>query len=100
MDNIDMQKLAGQIKQLDEVLKQITVVQHSRRGLLKILLNGRQDVLMLRIDPQLSHSVSSTQMAQELKTIFNEALKLFKEHARREMIRITGVDVSVWGDFF
>lgn len=100
MDNIDMQKLAGQIKQLDEVLKQITVVQHSRRGLLKILLNGRQDVLMLRIDPQLSHSVSSTQMAQELKTIFNEALKLSKEHARREMIRITGVDVSVWGDFF
>lgn len=100
MDNIDMIKLSGQLKQLDAALQQITVVQHSRHGLLKIQLNGRQDVLTMRIDPRLSRMFNGRQMAQEVKTVFNEALKMSKEQARQQTIKIIGVDISAWGDFF
>lgn len=98
MDNINMVKLAEQLKQLDAALKQITVVQHSNHGLIKIQLNGRQEVLTMRIDPR--YSVGSKQLAQEVKTVFNEALKRSKEQARQETMKIIGVDISAWGDFF
>lgn len=98
MDN--MKQLVQQLKQLDAALQKIAVVQQWQRGLVRILLNGRQDVLGLRVDHQFFYRANGDQLAAALKEVFNQALKLSKERARQETIEITGYDLSAWGEFF
>ncbi|MEG6617156.1 YbaB/EbfC family nucleoid-associated protein [Peptococcaceae bacterium 1198_IL3148] len=100
MSGFDMTKLAGQLNQIQGVLQKIRVEGNSNGGGLKVVLNGQQDVLAVRIMPPLLAPANKSRLETELLMAFNQGLKKSKERATREINQLVGIDISQLNQFF
>lgn len=100
MDGLDIGKLIGHFKEIQGILTKVKVEGTSNSGAIKILLNGQQDVLAVRLFPQLVATLSKPRLEKEILLVFNQTLEQSKEKARREVNHITGVDMNQFNQFF
>ncbi len=84
------QQLQSKMQALQEELAKRTVTAQAGGGMVEATVNGRQEVLSLRIDPEVV-SPEDVDMLQDLiLAAVNEALNRSRELAAQEMGKLTG----------
>jgi len=84
------QQMHTKIAQLQEEMAAKTVEGSSGGGMVNILMNGKQEILSVRIDPEVVNR-EDIEMLQDLMTAaVNEAIRKSHEMMQEEMKKITG----------
>jgi DNA-binding YbaB/EbfC family protein len=84
------QQMHARIAQLQEEMAAKTVEASSGGGMVNVVVNGKQEVLSVRIDPEVV-SREDIEMLQDLiAAAVNEALRKSQEMMTEEMKKITG----------
>ncbi|MEJ5328832.1 MAG: YbaB/EbfC family nucleoid-associated protein [Desulfobaccales bacterium] len=84
------QQLQSKIQALQEELGKRTVSAQAGGGMVEATVNGRQELLSLRIDPEVV-SPEDVEMLQDLiLAAVNEALNRSREMVAQEMAKLTG----------
>jgi DNA-binding YbaB/EbfC family protein len=84
------QKLQSKIFKLQEELADKTVETTVGGGMVKAVANGKQELLSIKIDPEVVDP-SDVQMLEDLITAaVNEVLKKSQEMVSQEMTKLTG----------
>jgi DNA-binding YbaB/EbfC family protein len=84
------QKLQSKMLAMQEELGNRTVTVQVGGGMVEVVANGRQEVLSLRIDPEVVNP-DDTEMLQDLiLAAINDALNRSREMVSDEMAKLTG----------
>ena len=84
------QEMHSKISQLQEEMAAKKVESSSGGGMVNVVINGKQEVLSLRIDPEVV-SRDDVEMLQDLiRAAVNEAIRKSQEMMSEEMKKITG----------
>ena len=84
------QKLQAQMAKMQEELSSRTVEASAGGGMISVVANGKQEVISIRIEPEVIDA-SDREMLQDLVVAaVNEALRKSQEMVSEEMKKITG----------
>jgi hypothetical protein len=84
------QKLQSKMLEMQEELGNRTVTVQVGGGMVEVVANGRQEILSLRIDPEVV-TPDDTEMLQDLVlAAVNDALNRSREMVSDEMAKLTG----------
>jgi DNA-binding YbaB/EbfC family protein len=84
------QKLQSKMLEMQEELGNRTVSAQVGGGMVEVVANGRQEILSLRIDPEVVNP-DDTEMLQDLiLAAVNDALNRSREMVSAEMAKLTG----------
>jgi len=84
------QQMHAKIAQLQEEIAAKTVEGSSGGGMVNIVMNGKQEIVSVRIDPEVI-SREDVEMLQDLiMAAVNEAVRKSQEMMQEEMKKITG----------
>ena len=84
------QKLQSRMMEMQAELGNRTVSAQAGGGMVEAVVNGRQELLSLRIDPEVA-TPDDVEMLQDLITAaINEALNRAREMMAQEMSKLTG----------
>lgn len=84
------QKLQSKMLEMQEELGNRTVTAQVGGGMVEVVANGRQEILSLRIDPEVV-TPDDTEMLQDLiLAAVNDALNRSREMVSSEMAKLTG----------
>ncbi|QJA06394.1 YbaB/EbfC family nucleoid-associated protein [Thermosulfurimonas marina] len=85
-----VQKIQKKIAQLQEELAERTVEASAGGGMVTAVVNGRQEVVEVRIDPEIFQSGDKEMLEDLIVAAVNEALRRSQEMVQEEMAKITG----------
>jgi nucleoid-associated protein EbfC len=84
------QKLQSKMLEMQEELGNRTVTVQVGGGMVEVVANGRQEILAMRIDPEVV-TPDDTEMLQDLiMAAVNDALNRSREMVSDEMAKLTG----------
>jgi hypothetical protein len=84
------QQMHTKITQLQEEMAAKTVEASSGGGMVNIVMNGKQEVLSIRIDPEVVNREEIDMLQDLIAAAMNEALRKSHEMMTEEMKKITG----------
>ena len=84
------QQMHARISQLQEEMAQKTVETSSGGGMVNIVMNGKQEILSLRIDPEVVNRDDVEMLQDLIAAALNEAIRKSQEMVSEEMKKITG----------
>lgn len=85
-----VQKIQSEIARVQEELSQKTVEASSGGGMVTVVANGKQEIISVKIDPEVM-KIGDLEMLEDLiLAAVNEALKKAQEMITSEMGKITG----------
>jgi len=84
------QQMQTKIAQLQEEMAGKSVEASSGGGMVNIVMNGKQEVLSIRIDPEVVNREEIEMLQDLIAAAMNEALRKSHEMMTEEMKKITG----------
>lgn len=84
------QQIHARISQLQEEMANKTVEATSGGGMVTLVMNGKQEVLSLRIDPEVVNRDDIEMLQDLIVAAVNEAIRKSQEMMTEEMKRVTG----------
>jgi len=84
------QQMHTKINQLQEEMAGKTVEASSGGGMVNIVMNGKQEVISIRIDPEVVNREEIDMLQDLIAAAVNEALRKSHEMMTEEMKKITG----------
>ena len=84
------QKLQAKMMAMQEELGQRTVSAQAGGGMVEAMVNGRQELLSLRIDPEVVVAEDVEMLQDLILAAINEALNRAREMMATEMSKLTG----------
>jgi DNA-binding YbaB/EbfC family protein len=84
------QEMHSKISQLQEEMANKTVEASAGGGMVNIVINGKQQVLSIRIDPEVVNREDVDMLQDLICAAVNEAIRKSQEMMTEEMKRITG----------
>ncbi len=84
------QKLQEQIAKLQEELADKTVEASSGGGMVTVIANGRQEIVSIKIDPEVVSKDDVEMLEDLILTAVNEAKRRAEEMAKDELGKLTG----------
>jgi DNA-binding YbaB/EbfC family protein len=84
------QEMHGKISQLQEEMANKTVEASAGGGMVTIVMNGKQQVLSIRIDPEVVNREDVDMLQDLIGAAVNEAIRKSQEIMTEEMKKITG----------
>lgn len=84
------QQMHTKIAQLQEEMAGKTVEASSGGGMVNIVMNGKQEVLFIRIDPEVVNREEIEMLQDLIAAAMNEAIRKSHEMMTEEMKKITG----------
>jgi len=84
------QEMHTKIAQIKEEMAGKTVEASSGGGMVNIVMNGKQEVLSIRIDPEVVNREEIEMLQDLIAAAMNEALRKSHEMMTEEMKKITG----------
>jgi hypothetical protein len=84
------QQMHGKISQLQEEMAKKTVEATSGGGMVNIVMNGKQEVLSVKIDPEVVNREDIEMLQDLISAAVNEAIRKSQEMVAEEMKKITG----------
>ncbi|MBO8142383.1 MAG: YbaB/EbfC family nucleoid-associated protein [Firmicutes bacterium] len=85
-----VQKMQAEMARIQEELASKTVEATAGGGMVTAVVNGHQDLVSLRIDPQAVDPQDVEMLQDMVLAAVNEALRRAREMASQEMARVTG----------
>lgn len=83
------QKIQSQLSKLQEELEQKTVEASSGGGMVTVMVNGKQEVLSIKIDPEVVNTDDIEMLQDLIIAAVNEGLSRAKEMINDEMGKLT-----------
>ena len=84
------QEMHGKIAQLQEEMAKKTVEASSGGGMVNLVMNGKQEVLNIRIDPEVVNREDVEMLQDLIVAAVNEAIRKSQEMMTEEMKKLTG----------
>ena len=84
------QQMHAKIAQLQEEMAGKTVEASSGGGMVTIAMNGKQEVLSIRIDPEVVNKEDIGMLQDLIVAAINEAIRKSQEMMTEEMKKVTG----------
>lgn len=84
------QKLQSDMLKAQEELKNLRVEEVVDAGSVKVVANGRQEIIDIVLDPGIIHPANASVIQQLLLSAVNKALTKSKKLADQEMSKVTG----------
>src|SRR3972149_9992811 len=84
------QQMHSKIAQLQEEMAAKTVEASSGGGMVNVVMNGKQEVLSVRIDPEVINREDIEMLQDLIAAAVNEAIRKSQEMMTEEMKKITG----------
>jgi len=84
------QKMQAQILKIQEEMAQRTVEASAGGGMVTVAANGKQEVLSIRIEPEVVDPQDLEMLQDLVVAAVNEALKKAQEIVAEEMAKVTG----------
>ncbi len=84
------QQVHAKIAQLQEEMAGKTVEASSGGGMVNIVMNGKQEVVNLRIDPEVINREDVEMLQDLIAAAVNEAVRKSQEMMTEEMKKVTG----------
>lgn len=84
------QQIHSKISQLQEEMAQKTIEASSGGGMVNVVMNGRQQIVSIRIDPEVVNRDDIEMLQDLIMAAVNEALRKSQETITEEMKKITG----------
>lgn len=84
------QQMHTKIAQLQEEMAGKSVEASSGGGMVNIVMNGKQEVLSIRIDPEVVNREEIEMLQDLIAAAINEAIRKSQEMMTEEMKKITG----------
>lgn len=84
------QQMHSKITKLQEEMAGRTVEASSGGGMVHIVMNGKQEVLSARIDPEVVSKEDVDMLQDLIVAAFNEAIRKSQEMMTEEMKKVTG----------
>jgi len=84
------QQMHSKITQLQEEMAAKRVEASSGGGMVNVVMNGKQEVLSVRIDPEVINKEDIEMLQDLLAAAMNEAIRKSQEMMAEEMKKITG----------
>ena len=84
------QQMHSKISELQEEMAGKTVEASSGGGMVSIVMNGKQEVLSIRIDPEVVNREEIDMLQDLIAAAMNEAIRKSHEMMTEEMKKITG----------
>jgi DNA-binding YbaB/EbfC family protein len=92
------QQMQSRLAELQEEMAELKVEEESGGGMVTVVMNGHQDVLSLKIDPEVVNPDDVEMLEDLITAAVNKARKRVQEAAQEEMKKITG-GISIPGLF-
>jgi len=84
------QQIHSKISQLQEEMAQKTVEASSGGGMVSVVMNGKQQVISIRIDPEVVNRDDIEMLQDLIIAAVNEAIRKSQEMVTEEIKKITG----------
>jgi nucleoid-associated protein EbfC len=84
------QQMHAKIAQLQEEIAAKTVEGSSGGGMVNIVMNGKQEIVSVRIDPEVINREDVEMLQDLIMAAVNEAVRKSQELMQEEMKKITG----------
>jgi len=84
------QEIHGRITKLQEEMAQRTIEASSGGGMVQVVMNGKQEILSIKIDPEVVNRDDVEMLQDLLIAAVNEAVRKSHEMMTEEMKKITG----------
>jgi hypothetical protein len=84
------QKMQAQILKIQEEMAERSVEASSGGGMVTVTANGKQEVLSIRIEPEVVDPEDVEMLQDLVAAAVNEALKKAQEMVAEEMAKVTG----------
>jgi len=84
------QQMHAKISQLQEEMAEKTIEVSSGGGMVNIVINGKQQVVTIRIDPEVVNREDIEMLQDLIVAAVNEAIRKSQEMMAEEMKKITG----------
>jgi DNA-binding YbaB/EbfC family protein len=84
------QQMHAKISQLQEEMAEKTIEVSSGGGMVNIVINGKQQVVTIRIDPEVVNREDIEMLQDLIVAAANEAIRKSQEMMAEEMKKITG----------
>ncbi|WP_297056029.1 YbaB/EbfC family nucleoid-associated protein [Thermosulfurimonas sp.] len=85
-----VQKIQKKMAELQETLAERTVSASAGGGMVTAVVNGRQEVVSVKIDPEIFEAGDREMLEDLIVAAVNEALRRSQEMVQEEMAKITG----------
>jgi DNA-binding YbaB/EbfC family protein len=92
------QQMQSRLAQLQEEMGELKVEESSGGGMVTVVMNGHQDVISLKIDPEVVNPDDVEMLEDLITAAVNKARKRVQEAVQEEMKKITG-GISIPGLF-
>ena len=96
----NMSKVLGQVQNLQEQLKKMTVEGSAGDGTVRIMMNCQQHVLGVRFNADRLGQYTPESLEQLIIEAFKQAQEKSKARAKEEVQKITGFDLSSFPGLF
>jgi len=84
------QERQGKMAEMQAALARAECTGQSGGGLVSVTLNGKGDMLALKIDPSIFNGDDAEIVEDLIKAAFNDARRKVEAHSQAEMAKITG----------
>jgi len=84
------QQMHAKISKLQEEMAEKTVEATSGGGMVNVVINGKQEILSIRIDPEVVNKEDIEMLQDLIAAAVNEAIRKSQEMMAEEMKKITG----------
>lgn len=84
------QEMHSKISQLQEAMAEKRVESSSGGGMVSVVMNGKQEIVSLRIDPEVVNREDVEMLQDLIRAAVNEAIRKSQEMMTEEMKKITG----------
>ena len=84
------QKLQNKMQEMQEELGKRTVSAQAGGGMVEAVVSGRQELLSLRIDPEVANPEDVDMLQDLILAAVNEALERSRQMVSQEMGKLTG----------
>ena len=83
-------KLQAKMAEMQEELAKKTVESSVGGGMVKVVANGRQEILSIKIDPEVVNSEDVEMLEDLILSAVNDALRRSQQMVSEEMSKLTG----------
>ncbi|MBF0214233.1 MAG: YbaB/EbfC family nucleoid-associated protein [Magnetococcales bacterium] len=84
------QAMQSKMAKMQEDLAALVLTGHSGGGMVQVVINGKQEVLRVRIDPSVVSGDDIEMLEDLVAAAFNDAQRKVQEATRESMAQITG----------
>lgn len=84
------QEIHGRITKVQEEMAQRTIEGSSGGGMVQVVMNGKQEILSVKIDPEVVNREDVEMLQDLIAAAVNEAVRKSREMMTEELKKITG----------